>query len=148
MKPQLPTVYIPQDSGALSMGADKVAEAIQQEAERRGAAVQIVRNGSRGMYWLEPLVEVSTSSGRTAYGPVRSGDVTALFDAGFLNGGQHNRYAAPIRPGDVISVTRRFVDVVERETKRGPMVFFTSELRWDNQDGALVRLGEQTSIYY
>ena len=65
-----------------------------------------------------------------------------------LNGGQHNRYAEPIRPGDVISVTRRFVDVVERETKRGPMVFFTSEFRWENQNGALVRLGEQTSIYY
>jgi acyl dehydratase len=59
-----------------------------------------------------------------------------------------NRYGEPIRPGDVISVTRRFVDVVERETKRGPMVFFTSEFRWENQDGALVRLGEQTSIYY
>ena len=65
-----------------------------------------------------------------------------------LNGGQHNRYAEPICPGDVISVTRRFVDVVERETKRGPMVFFTSEFRWENQAGALVRLGEQTSIYY
>ena len=65
-----------------------------------------------------------------------------------LNGGQWNRYAAPIRPGDVISVTRRFVDVVERETKRGPMVFFTSEFRSVNQDGALVRLAEQTTIYY
>jgi len=65
-----------------------------------------------------------------------------------LNGGQHNRYVVPVRPGDIISATRRFVDVVERETKRGPMVFFTSEFRWDNQDGALVRLGEQTSIYY
>lgn len=65
-----------------------------------------------------------------------------------LNGGQHNRYAEPIRPGDIISVTRRFVDVIERETKRGPMVFFTSEFRWENQAGALVRLGEQTSIYY
>jgi acyl dehydratase len=65
-----------------------------------------------------------------------------------LNGGQHNRYAEPIRPGDIVSVTRRFVDVIERETKRGPMVFFASEFRWENQDGALVRLGEQTSIYY
>ena len=64
-----------------------------------------------------------------------------------LNGGQHNRYFEPIRPGDVIAVTRRFVDVVERETKRGPMVFFTSEFRWENQAGALVRLGEQTTIY-
>jgi acyl dehydratase len=65
-----------------------------------------------------------------------------------LNGGQRNIYGAPIRPGDVISCTRRFVDVVERETKRGPMVFFTSEFRWDNQDGATVRIGEQTTIYY
>jgi len=65
-----------------------------------------------------------------------------------LNGGQHNRYGAPIRPGDVISVTRRFVDVVEHQTKRGPMVFFTSEMRWENQDGELVRVGEQTTIYY
>ena len=65
-----------------------------------------------------------------------------------LNGGQRNVYGAPIRPGDTIAVTRRFVDVVERETKRGPMVFFTSEFRWENQDGAMVRIGEQTSIYY
>jgi acyl dehydratase len=65
-----------------------------------------------------------------------------------LNGGQHNRYFEPIRPGDVISVTRRFVDVVERDTKRGPMVFFTSEFRWENQHGAVVRVGEQTTIYY
>jgi acyl dehydratase len=65
-----------------------------------------------------------------------------------LNGGQHNRYGAPIRPGDVISVTRRFVDVVERETKRGPMVFFTSEFLWTNQDDQMVRVGEQTTIYW
>lgn len=65
-----------------------------------------------------------------------------------LNGGQRNRYGQPIRPGDVISVTRRFVDVVERETKRGPMVFFTSEFRWINQHDELVRIGEQTTIYY
>ena len=65
-----------------------------------------------------------------------------------LNGGQRNVYGAPIRPGDVISVRRRFVDVVERETKRGPMVFFTSEFRWENQDGEPVRIGEQTTIYY
>lgn len=65
-----------------------------------------------------------------------------------LNGGQRNRYVQPIRPGDVISVTRRFVDVVERETKRGPMVFFTSEFRWTNQHDEPVRIGEQTTIYY
>jgi acyl dehydratase len=65
-----------------------------------------------------------------------------------LNGGQRNLYFAPIRAGDVIAVTRRFVDVVERETKRGPMVFFTSEFRWTNQRDDLVKIGEQTTIYY
>jgi acyl dehydratase len=65
-----------------------------------------------------------------------------------LNGGQRNRYFEPIRPGDVISVTRRFVDVIERETKGGPKVFFTSEFVWRNQHDALVRIGEQTTIYY
>ena len=62
------TVFVPQDSGALSMGANAVAAAIEKEAAKRGAQVQIVRNGSRGMYWLEPLVEVATPKGRTAYG--------------------------------------------------------------------------------
>ena len=65
-----------------------------------------------------------------------------------LNGGQRNCYGDPIRPGDIIAVTRRFVDVVERETTRGPMVFFTSEFRWENQDGEPVRIAEQTTIYY
>lgn len=65
-----------------------------------------------------------------------------------LNGGQRNRYGAPIRPGDVVTATQRFVDVVERETSRGPMVFFTSESRWTNQDGAMVRVGEATTIYW
>jgi hypothetical protein len=65
-----------------------------------------------------------------------------------LNGGQRNLYFAPIRASDVISVTRRFVDVIERETKRGPMVFFTSEFRWTNQHDEPVRLAHQTTIYY
>jgi formate dehydrogenase iron-sulfur subunit len=53
-------VYISRDSSALGLGAERVAEAIQIEASRRNAAVELVRNGSRGLYWLEPLVEVET----------------------------------------------------------------------------------------
>ncbi|MEO8556633.1 MAG: formate dehydrogenase, partial [Actinomycetota bacterium] len=64
------TVYVPRDSSACSVGADEVAAAIQQQAARLGAAVEVVRNGSRGMMWLEPLVEVVTAQGRVAYGPV------------------------------------------------------------------------------
>ncbi|MES2181470.1 MAG: formate dehydrogenase, partial [Pseudomonadota bacterium] len=83
------TVYIPRDSSALSMGAEKVALAIVLEAEKRGLAIEIVRNGSYGLYWLETMVEVATEKGRVAYGPVKVKDVASLFDADFLNGKSH-----------------------------------------------------------
>ncbi len=82
-------VYVPIDSSALSLGAERVARAIAAAAERRGEAVALVRNGSRGLFWLEPLVEVETPAGRLAYGPVRVEDVDSLFAAGFLTGGDH-----------------------------------------------------------
>ncbi|HVB70050.1 MAG TPA: NADH-ubiquinone oxidoreductase-F iron-sulfur binding region domain-containing protein [Acidimicrobiales bacterium] len=84
------TVYVPGDSSARSVGADEVAVAIAAEAATRGADVTIVRNGSRGMMWLEPLVEVATERGRVAYGPVSADDVAGLFDAGFLVGAEHS----------------------------------------------------------
>ncbi|MEO8629923.1 MAG: NADH-quinone oxidoreductase subunit NuoF [Betaproteobacteria bacterium] len=71
------------------MGADAVAAAIAQQASQEGLDVRIVRNGSRGMLWLEPLVEVVTPNGRIAYGPVGPEDVPFLFVAGFLDGGAH-----------------------------------------------------------
>ncbi|HEX5307423.1 MAG TPA: NADH-ubiquinone oxidoreductase-F iron-sulfur binding region domain-containing protein [Dyella sp.] len=83
------TVYVPRDAGALSLGAEATATAIAAEAARRGIDVTVVRNGSRGLYWLEPMVEVVTDAGRVAYGPVQSDDVASLFDADFLHGGQH-----------------------------------------------------------
>ena len=82
-------IYIPRDSSALSMGAEKVALAIGNEAKKRGLDVHIIRNGSRGLYWLETMVEVSTASGRVAYGPVKVGDVPSLFDADFAHGKAH-----------------------------------------------------------
>ena len=82
-------IYIPRDSSALSMGAEKVALAIGNEAKKRGLDVHIIRNGSRGLYWLETMVEVSTASGRVAYGPVKVGDVPSLFDADFVDGKAH-----------------------------------------------------------
>src|SRR5882672_2859854 len=83
------TVYVPRDSSALSLGAGDVAEAISKEASARGVELRLARNGSRGAYWLEPLVEVATPSGRLAYGPVTPADVPSLYAADFLNGGQH-----------------------------------------------------------
>ncbi len=82
-------VYVPRDSAALSVGADDVAAAITVQAQQRGLAVELVRNGSRGLLWLETLVEVTTPAGRVAYGPVYPEDVESLFEADFLHGGAH-----------------------------------------------------------
>ncbi|MFI1466399.1 hypothetical protein [Streptomyces wuyuanensis] len=83
------TVYVPRDSAARSVGADEVAERISAAAAAAGHPVRVVRNGSRGMLWLEPLVEVVTAAGRIAYGPVAPGDVEGLLDAGLLDGAAH-----------------------------------------------------------
>ncbi|MFT3730101.1 MAG: NADH-quinone oxidoreductase subunit NuoF [Hyphomicrobium sp.] len=82
-------VFVPRDAAALSVGADEVAAAIGSEAKSRKLDIQIVRNGSRGMLYLEPLVEVELPGGRVAYGPVKPTDVKSLFDAGFLEGKGH-----------------------------------------------------------
>ena len=82
-------VYVPRDSSALSLGAHEVAAAISAEAQARQQQIQLIRNGSRGMFWLEPMVEVETAQGRVAYGPVSPDDVPSLFEAGFLHGGKH-----------------------------------------------------------
>jgi formate dehydrogenase iron-sulfur subunit len=82
-------VFVPRDSAALSVGADDVALAIADEAKRRGLKIDLVRTGSRGLLWLEPLVEVETATGRTAYGPVQTEDVPKLFDANFLSSARH-----------------------------------------------------------
>ena len=83
------TIYVPRDSAALALGADEVAQAIGAEATRRKVNIELVRNGSRGLFWLEPLVEVATAQGRVAYGPVQPEDVASLFEAGFHTGGAH-----------------------------------------------------------
>ena len=82
-------IFVPADSAALSVGADAVASALALEARRRGVDLSIVRTGSRGLFWLEPLVEVETPDGRVGYGPVTAEDIASLFDAGFPGGGAH-----------------------------------------------------------
>ncbi len=72
-------IYLPLDSVAVALGADDIADAILAQAEKLGVAVELVRNGSRGMVWLEPMAEVETPRGRLAFGPMTLADVPALF---------------------------------------------------------------------
>ena len=82
-------LFLSRDSAARAAGADEVAETIAAEAAARGDAVELVRTSSRGAFWLEPLVELATASGRVGYGPVTPADVPSLFAAGLLRGGAH-----------------------------------------------------------
>jgi formate dehydrogenase iron-sulfur subunit len=96
-------VFVPADTTARSLGADAVARSIADEARRRGVAIDVVRNGSRGLYWLEPLVEVDVGEQRQAYGPVGVGDVPGLFDRAFLTGGAHPLALGPTEAIDYLA---------------------------------------------
>ena len=84
-------IFVPGDSAAVAVGADEVAGAIAIEAAKAGQAIRIVRNGSRGAFELEPLVEVETDHGRIAYGPIAPDEVPGLVAAGLFKGGEHAR---------------------------------------------------------
>mgnify|MGYP002640129518 CR=1 FL=1 len=82
-------IYIPRDTASISMGADDVAIAIAALGADLKEDITIIRNGTWGMTYLEPLVEVDTDQGRVAYGPVTVSDLPSLYEAGFLNGLDH-----------------------------------------------------------
>jgi len=76
-------VFVPRDSAAISVGADFVANKLANLDD-----IELIRNGSRGLFWLEPMVEVDSDQGRIAYGPVSAGDLESLLAAGMLEGKQ------------------------------------------------------------
>jgi formate dehydrogenase iron-sulfur subunit len=82
-------LYLPRDAAARSMGADRVASAIEETARARKLDLQLVRTGSRGLLWLEPLLEVETPQGRVGYGPVSADNVASLLTDAVLKGGAH-----------------------------------------------------------
>jgi formate dehydrogenase iron-sulfur subunit len=87
-------LYIPIDAGALAVGAGQVANAISAAAARQQVAIEIVRTGSRGLYWLEPMVEIDTPAGRVAYGPVAAHDAESLV-AALRGDGRHKLSLGP-----------------------------------------------------
>jgi formate dehydrogenase iron-sulfur subunit len=82
-------VFVPRDSTALALGAEATSRALADEARARGLEIEIVRTGSRGLFWLEPMIEVEGAEGRLAYGPVAASEVGSLFEADLLAGGAH-----------------------------------------------------------
>ena len=89
-------IWLPLDSAAVALGADDIAAAITSEAAKRGVSVSLVRNGSRGMVWLEPLAEVEVNGTRHAFGPITEGDVGGLFDIAFAADARHPKALGPV----------------------------------------------------
>ncbi len=100
-------IFIPGDTTARALGADEVAASIEAAAKSSGIPVELVRNGSRGAFWLEPLVEVETESGRMAFGPVTPGDVPGLFESGFPGGNGHALSLGPVTGIDWLASQQR-----------------------------------------
>jgi formate dehydrogenase iron-sulfur subunit len=103
-------LFIPQDSAAKAVGADKVAIAFQNELRARGLVdrVAIIRNSSRGLFFLEPLIEVEVHGIRHGYGPVKPGEVASLLDAGFLEGKPHPCALGSVEQIDFLKRQQRF----------------------------------------
>ncbi|RXF72006.1 formate dehydrogenase beta subunit [Hansschlegelia zhihuaiae] len=102
-------IYVPGDAAAVALGADKVAQAFADAFKAKGLDVQIVRNGSRGMHWLEPLVEVVTPFGRrVGYGPVNPKDVGPLLEAGLLEGQSASLYLGNVEKIPFFAKQQRF----------------------------------------
>jgi formate dehydrogenase iron-sulfur subunit len=88
-------LFLPRDTTALALGADRVAAALQREAAARGLSLDLLRTGSRGLFWLEPLLETVREGQRIAFGPVDVTAVPALLDALASDPADHPLYLGP-----------------------------------------------------
>ena len=79
--------FVSRDMASVALGADDVARALA------AAGCEVIRTGSRGLFAIEPLVEVETAEGRVGFGPVTPKDVSAIL------AGTH-----PNRLGDVAAL--------------------------------------------
>lgn len=102
-------VFVPRDAAAVSVGADDVAAALARAAQKAGVNVEIIRNGSRGMLWLEPLVEIERSGVRYGFGPIEPEDVDGLVKAGLFEGRppQSIKHAGALGPVEELSYLKR-----------------------------------------
>ena len=89
-------LYVPQDMAARAMGADKTAANLMAAAKAQGLDVHLIRNGSRGYFTVEPLVELDLGQGRIAYGPVTPECVAGLVADGFFEGRAQTLRLGPV----------------------------------------------------
>lgn len=82
-------IYVPADTAAVAAGANELIPSLHHLATEHGYQLDVVRTGTRGLLWLEPMIEVQTPQGRVAYGPVHTQHLKSLFAAQWLEGADH-----------------------------------------------------------
>jgi len=102
-------LFVSCDSVARSVGADEVAAALAAEAERRQLPLELQRTSSRGLYWLEPLVELEGANGRLGFGPLTADDVPALLDALAGDPASHPRALGPVEEIPYLKTQQRLL---------------------------------------
>ena len=100
--------YVPLDTSAVAAGADAVASALSD------AGAEVVRNGSRGMAWAEPLVEIG-DGGRIAYANVTAADVPDVV----AQGEGHPKCLGPV--SDIPYLAGQTRAVFDRAGKDAPL---------------------------
>lgn len=105
-------LFIPKDAAAVACGADAVAAAIARAAAAGALPVEITRTGSRGMLWLEPLIEIENDGVRYGFGPIELDALGGLLDAGLLRGDLKSLLAHPGSLGPVDKL-----DYLARQTR-------------------------------
>jgi formate dehydrogenase iron-sulfur subunit len=105
-------IFVPKDAAAVACGSDAVAAAIARSSAQSGVPAEIVRNGSRGLLWLEPLVEIEIAGVRHGFGPIEPDSVASLLNAGLLRGDLKALCAHPKALGPVDKI-----DYLARQTR-------------------------------
>jgi len=85
-------IFVPADAAAVAVGADDVAAAL---ARAMPGDTTIVRTGSRGLFWLEPLIEVERDGQRIGFGPIAADEVPGLVGA-LAGSGDHPAALGPV----------------------------------------------------
>ncbi len=95
-------IFIPRDAAAVACGADEIATAVTAAAKKAKVKAQVVRNGSRGMLWLEPLMEIEDNGVRYAFGPMTEADAAKIVSALAKNGASKIKHALALGPTEEI----------------------------------------------
>ena len=91
-------LFVSMDSISQKLGSEEVVQSLLQEVDDTAA---ITRTGSRGLFHLEPMIEVDIDGTRHAFGPVQATDVSSLVKA--ITNGSATEHPTALGPTDSLS---------------------------------------------